>query len=73
MLRHVVPAYPVDLIEAWFPMRPRFFDEQLQSLGFEIRPEPQDLSLMCVPFLWPNVVQRLREDFYYTWGDSDLF
>jgi hypothetical protein len=73
LLRHVVPAYPVDLIEAWFPMRPRFFDEQLHSLGFEIRPEPQDLSVMCVPFLWPEVVRHMREDFYYTWGDSDLF
>ena len=73
VLRHVVPSYPVDTVEAWFPPRPRFFDETLQRLGFETRPEPQDLSVMCVPFAWPDVVPRMREDFYYTWGDSDLF
>jgi hypothetical protein len=73
LLRHVVPSYPVDRIEAWFPPRPRFFDETLQRLGFEMLPEPQDLSVMCVPFAWLDVVARMREDFYYTWGDSDLF
>ena len=72
-LRHVVPWYAVDRIETWFPPRPRFFDEMLQRLGFETRPEPQDLSVMCVPFAWADVVSRMREDLYYTWGDSDLF
>jgi Acetyltransferase (GNAT) domain len=73
VLRHVVPSQPVDLIEAWFPPRPAWFHTILSDLGFEIRPEPQDLSLMCVPFGWPDVVARMREDLYYTWGDSDLF
>lgn len=72
-LRHVVPSYPVDTIEAWFPPRPQWFHTALQELGFEIRPESQDLSVMCVPFSWPEVVDRMRADFYYTWGDSDLF
>jgi hypothetical protein len=73
VLRHVVPSYPVDTIEAWFPPRPAFFDALLRDLGFETRPEPQDLSVMCVPFTWPGVVERMRSDFYYAWGDSDLF
>ncbi|HEV7241008.1 MAG TPA: GNAT family N-acetyltransferase [Thermoanaerobaculia bacterium] len=73
VLRHVVPSYPVDTIEAWFPPRPRWFDETLTSLGFETRPEPQDLSVMCVPFTWTDVVEHMRTDLYYTWGDSDLF
>jgi Acetyltransferase (GNAT) domain len=73
MLRHVVPSYPVDTIEAWFPPRPDFFDRTLANLGFETRPEPQDLSVMCVPFTWPDVVERMRSDLFYTWGDSDLF
>ena len=73
MLRHVVPSYPVDTIEAWFPPRPDFFDRTLTRLGFETRPEPQDLSVMCVPFAWPDVVERMRSDLFYTWGDSDLF
>ena len=73
MLRHVVPAYPVDTVEAWFPPRPPFFDAILRDLGFETRPDPQDLSVMCVPFTWTDVVERMRSDLYYTWGDSDLF
>jgi hypothetical protein len=73
MLRHVVPSQPVDLIEGWFPPRPAWFHTILGDLGFETRPEPQDLSLMCVPFAWPDVVANMREDLYYTWGDSDLF
>lgn len=72
-LRHVVPAYPVETIEAWFPPRPRWFDETLAGLGFETRPEPQDLSVMCVPFTWPDVVEKMRNDLYFAWGDSDLF
>lgn len=73
ILRHVVPSYPVEAIEGWFPPRPRWFDATLTRLGFDTRPEPQDLSLMCVPFTWTDVVPRMREDLYYTWGDSDLF
>lgn len=72
-LRHVVPSYPVDAIECWFPPRPQWFDALLTSLGFETRPEPQDLSVMCVPFTWTDVVERMRADLYYAWGDSDLF
>lgn len=72
-LRHVVPVHGATAIEGWFPPRPRWFDDTLTGLGFETRPEPQDLSVMCVPFTWPDVVSRMREDLYYTWGDSDLF
>ncbi|HUR81673.1 MAG TPA: GNAT family N-acetyltransferase [Thermoanaerobaculia bacterium] len=72
-LRHVVPAYPVAAIEAWFPPRPVFFDEALRRLGFVTRPEPQDLSVMCVPFTWTDVVEKMRADLFYAWGDSDLF
>jgi|SRR6185369_8550943 len=73
LLRHVVPSYPVELVEGWFPPRPAWFDEVLRECGFEIRPEPQDLSVMCVPFTMPDAVERMRERLYYTWGDSDLF
>ncbi|HKR63738.1 MAG TPA: GNAT family N-acetyltransferase [Thermoanaerobaculia bacterium] len=73
MLRHVVPSYPVDAIEAWFPPRPHWFDAILRDLHFETRPQPQDLGVMCVPFAWPDVVPRMRESLHFTWGDSDLF
>lgn len=72
-LRHLVPAYPVEMIEGWFPPRPQWFDAILRGLRFETHPEPQDLSVMCVPFGWPDVVGKMREDLYYTFGDSDLF
>lgn len=38
---------------------------------FEPRPEPQDLGLMCVPFVMGDAVARAH-DFRYALGDSDL-
>jgi len=73
MLRHIAPGYPIEVVEGWFPPRPPWFDEVLTGLGFETAPEPQDLSLMCVPFMLPDAVERMRDRLYYTWGDSDLF
>lgn len=73
LLRHVVPSYPVDRIDGWFPRRPAWFDAILRDLQFESRPDPQDLSLMCVPFELPDATARIRERLYYTYGDSDLF
>jgi hypothetical protein len=73
VLRHVVPSYPVREIECWFPPRPAWFDNVLQSLGFETRPEPQDLSLMCVPWTMADATAAMRERLYYAMGDSDLF
>jgi hypothetical protein len=72
-LRHLVPGYPVDVIEGWFPPRPGWFDDALRRFGFETLPEPQDLSLMCVPFTMTDAVASMRERLYYTLGDSDLF
>jgi hypothetical protein len=73
VMRHVAPMYPVDKVEAWFPPRPQWFAESLQRLGFVQSAEPQDLSLMCVPFMLPDATQRMRDALYYTMGDSDLF
>jgi len=73
LIRHVAPSYPVDQIEAWFPARPAWFAEALQSMGFKMENHPQDLSLMCVPFVLADATARMRESLYYTMGDSDLF
>lgn len=73
MLRHVVPGYPVDRLEGWFPQHPAWFNQILNELGLEAGSEPRDLSLGCIPFLMPEVVLRMRESLYYTMGDSDLF
>jgi hypothetical protein len=72
-LRHLAPRHVVKTIEGWFPPRPRWLDAALASLGFVAQPEPNDLSLMCVPFTRPDIVERMRADLYYTAADSDLF
>ena len=59
-------------IEGWFPARPAWWGEVLDGLGVVARPEPQDLGLVYVPFLYdpgPDSPEHL----YYTKGDSDLF
>jgi hypothetical protein len=73
LLRHVVPSYPVDRIDGWFPARPAWFDDVLRQMQFESKQDPQDLSLMCVPFELPDASARIRDHLYYTYGDSDLF
>jgi hypothetical protein len=73
LLRHVVPSYRVVRIEGWFPARPEWFDLTLHDLQFESQTDPQDLSLMCVPFDLPDASARMAERLYYTYGDSDLF
>jgi hypothetical protein len=73
LLRHVVPSYPVDRVDGWFPARPEWFDRVLRAMQFESAPDPQDLSLMCVPFETPDASARMAERLYYTYGDSDLF
>ena len=40
--------------------------------GFELRPEPQDLGVMCVPFTMPDAPARMASEMVYTMGDSDL-
>lgn len=72
-LQHLVPRYPVSVVEGWFPSRPEWFSAELERFGFATAPEPQDLSLMCVPFTRSDAVEAMRARLYYTWGDSDLF
>jgi GNAT acetyltransferase-like protein len=73
-LRHVAPSHLVDRIEAWFPPRPPWLDPVLaRQLSLDTAPEPQNLSVMCVPFTWTDVVPAMRDRLYFAWGDSDLF
>lgn len=73
LLRHVAPSYPVKRIEGWFPARPPWFDGALTEMGFIASPEPQSLSAMWVPFSMPAAAETMRQELYYTMGDSDLF
>ena len=59
-------------IEGWLPARPAWWGVTVAGLGFEPRPEPDDLSLMAVPFDG-DPIEDFRRRLYYTKGDSDLF
>lgn len=72
-LRHLAMVYGAGAIEMWCPPRPRWLAEVVTSLRLECQPEPQDLSVMCVPFLDGDAPARMRESLYYTMGDGDLF
>lgn len=72
LLRHVVPPQ-IERIEGWFPQRPQWFDQILRDLKLPPAAEPQDLSLMCVPFVQGDAVEQMRTGLYYSWGDGDLF
>jgi hypothetical protein len=75
LLRHVVPIYAargIERLDGWFPERPSWFDALLTRAGMERTPEPQGLSLMCVPFVVADAESEMRS-LYYTMGDGDLF
>jgi hypothetical protein len=59
-------------VEAWITSRPAWWRERAVSLGFESRPEPDDLGFVFVPF-GHDPEEEFRAHLYYTMGDSDLF
>jgi hypothetical protein len=76
LLLHYALAAPehqsAELIETWLPGRPAWWSERVRALGFESRPEPQELGFVFVPFeVDPEA--DFRAALYYTMGDSDLF
>ncbi len=75
LLAHVLAApehRSAELVETWLTSRPAWCTEQVRALGFESRPEPQDLGFVFVPFE-VDPEEDFREALYYTMGDSDLF
>lgn len=59
-------------IEGWLPPRPAWWGAAVAALGFEHKPEPDDLGLMVVTFGW-DPEEDFRRRLYYTKGDGDLF
>ncbi len=57
-------------VEGWFPDRPSWWDAELTRLGFESRPQPDDLGFMILP---DTEQDPPLERLYYTMGDGDLF
>jgi hypothetical protein len=60
------------ILETWITSRPAWWRETLLALGFESRPEPDDLGFVFVPF-GEDPEEAFRAHLYYTMGDSDLF
>jgi len=75
LLKHVLmsPEHRgAETIETWASTRPGWWHAQIAKLGFVGRPEPNDLSLVFVPFNH-DPENDFRAHLYYTMGDSDLF
>jgi hypothetical protein len=47
--------------------------ELLTSLRLHLTPEPQNLGVMCVPFVDADAPARMANALYYSMGDGDLF
>jgi Acetyltransferase (GNAT) domain len=76
LIRQIGPQFAergVWMIEGWFPSRSALLARRLDELELVSAPEPDDLSLMCVPFTMSDAAERMRSAFFYTKGDGDLF
>lgn len=62
-----------DFIECWFPQRPGWWDKILNDIGFKNMEEPNKLHFCIGNFIDNNLPEIIRNNFYYTMGDSDLF
>jgi hypothetical protein len=72
-LRHLARLYPAEAIDMWCPPRPGWMHELLTSMRLNLTREPQDLGVMCVPFVDADAPSRMAAALYYTMGDGDLF
>ena len=72
-LRHLATVYEAELVEIWCPPRPPWIGELMESLRLTSSREPQDLGVMCVPFVDREAPAHIAASLYYSMGDSDLF
>ncbi len=63
----------VKTIEGWFSPHPEWWSSLLEELSFSIIPEPDELTPGFVIFGDQSIMEKLKNHFYYTYGDSDLF
>jgi SAM-dependent methyltransferase len=63
----------IERIEGWFSRNPVWWDRILDLLGFELTGEPNNLFPGFFIFTGKHVLDELKNNFYYTMGDSDLF
>lgn len=75
LLAHVLAApehRQAKTVETWATSRPAWWRERVLALGFEARPEPDELGFVFVPFEH-DPEEDFRAHLYYAMGDSDLF
>ncbi|MBA4372463.1 MAG: hypothetical protein C0402_06330 [Thermodesulfovibrio sp.] len=60
-------------IECWFPPRPDWWHATLRRTGFSEEAEPNGLHLVAPTWHDKDFPELLKQKFYYTVGDSDLF
>ena len=63
----------VERIEGWFSKNPVWWNGILDRLGFELTTEPNNLFPCFYILRDDDTLAKLRNYFYYTMGDSDLF
>ncbi len=70
--RHPIAA-GADCIDCWFPSRPHWWDSVLDHIGFVRDREPNNLHFCIGNIVDKDAPERVKNYFYYTMGDSDLF
>jgi SAM-dependent methyltransferase len=63
----------IESIEGWFSRNPAWWDRILDQFGFELRAEPNNLFPCFFILAEGDILNRLKNNLYYTMGDSDLF
>lgn len=63
----------VEFIECWFPPRPKWWSQIIDSIGFKREIEPNNIHLTAPIVYDETSPQWIEKHFYYTMGDSDLF
>jgi cyclopropane fatty-acyl-phospholipid synthase-like methyltransferase len=66
-------AHNIQMIRAWFSQTPLWWNQILNTLGFESERQYQNLDLCVTPFEETIEVEKIAQHFYFTHGDSDLF
>ena len=66
-------AEGADEIECWFPPRPGWWTSALKRSGFTEGPEPHGIHFTLPIVYDESITKILKNNFYYTKGDSDLF
>ncbi len=75
LLAHVLAApehRTARAVDLWLTPRPAWWADGIRRLGFEPRPEPENLGLVFVPFGF-DPEEAFRAGLYYMMGDTDLF